>query len=83
MNKKMLIEVYNTYHKETEFFVGSMEEAKKEKENMLSIKAWELAENELEEDWELYYKSYKEALQATYKDIFYTLCSELEYSIVK
>lgn len=79
----MIVEIYNTYHKETEFFDGTIEEARKEKENMLSIKAWELAENELEEDWELYYKSYKEALQATYNDIFLTLCSEIEYSIVE
>ena len=79
----MIVEIYNTYHKETEFFDGTIEEARKEKETMLSIKAWELAENELEEDWELYYKSYKEALQATYNDIFLTLCSEVEYSIVE
>ena len=79
----MIVKIYNTYHKETEFFDGTVEEARKEKETMLSIKAWELAENELEEDWELYYKSYKEALQATYNDIFLTLCSEIEYSIVE
>ncbi|CAD0300668.1 hypothetical protein [Enterococcus phage 163] len=79
----MTVKVYNTYHKETEFLDGTIEEARKEKEKMLSIKAWELAENELEEDWELYYKSYKEALQATYNDIFLTLCSEIEYSIVE
>ena len=79
----MIVEIYNTYHKETEFFDGTVEEARKEKETMLSIKAWELAENELEEDWELYYESYKEALQATYNDIFLTLCSEIEYSIVE
>ncbi|QVW54508.1 hypothetical protein p113_86 [Enterococcus phage 113] len=79
----MIVKIYNTYHKETEFFDGTIEEARKEKETMLSIKAWELAENELEEDWELYYKSYKEALQATYNDIFLTLCSEIEYSIVE
>lgn len=79
----MIVEIYNTYHKETEFFDGTVEEARKEKETMLSIKAWELAENELEEEWELYYKSYKEALQATYNDIFLTLCSEIEYSIVE
>lgn len=79
----MIVKIYNTYHKETEFFDGTVEEARKEKETMLSIKAWELAENELEEDWELYYKSYKEALQATYNDIFLTLCSEIEYSIIE
>lgn len=79
----MIVKIYNTYHKETEFFDGTVEEARKEKETMLSIKAWELAENELEEDWELYYKSHKEALQATYNDIFLTLCSEIEYSIVE
>lgn len=79
----MTVKVYNTYHKETEFLDGTIEEARKEKEKMLSIKAWELAENELEEDWELYYKSYKEALQATYNDIFLTLCSEIDYSIVE
>ena len=79
----MTVKVYNTYHKETEFLDGTIEEARKEKEKMLSIKAWELAENELEEDWELYYKSYKEALQATYNDIFLTLCNEIEYSIVE
>lgn len=79
----MTVKVYNTYHKETEFLDGTIEEARKEKENMLSIKAWELAENEVEEDWELYYKSYKEALQATYNDIFLTLRSEIEYSIVE
>ncbi|QEP29567.1 hypothetical protein PEf771_154 [Enterococcus phage PEf771] len=79
----MTVKIYNTYHKETEFFDGTIEEARKEKESMLSIKAWELAENEIEEDWELYYKSYKEALQATYNDIFLTLCSEIEYSIVE
>ena len=79
----MTVKIYNTYHKETEFFDGTIEEARKEKENMLSIKAWELAENEVEEDWELYYKSYKEALQATYNDIFLTLRSEIEYSIVE
>ena len=79
----MIVKIYNTYHKETEFLDGTIEEARKEKEKMLSIKAWELAENELEEDWELYYKSYKEALQATYNDIFLTLCSEIEYSIVE
>lgn len=79
----MIIKVYNTYHKETEFLDGTIDEVRKEKENMLSIKAWELAENELEEDWELYYKSYKEALQATYNDIFDVLCSEFEYSIVE
>ena len=79
----MIVKIYNTYHKETEFFDGTIEEARKEKENMLSIKAWELAENEVEEDWELYYKSYKEALQATYNDIFLTLRSEIEYSIVE
>lgn len=79
----MIVKVYNTYHNETEFLDGTIEEVRKEKENMLSIKAWELAENELEEDWELYYKSYEEALQATYNDIFDTLCSEFEYSIVK
>lgn len=79
----MTVKVYNTYHNETEFLDGTIEEARKEKESLLSIKAWELAENELEEDWELYYKSYKEALQATYNDIFLTLCSEIEYSIVE
>lgn len=79
----MIVKIYNTYHKETEFFDGTIEEARKEKEKLLSIKARELAENELEEDWELYYKSYKEALQATYNDIFLALCSEIEYSIVE
>lgn len=77
----MTIKIYNSYHNETEFLDGTIEEVKKEKERMLSIKAWELAENEIEEDWKLYYKSYKEALQATYNDIFNTLCSEFEYSI--
>lgn len=77
----MTIKVYNSYHNETEFLDGTIEGVKKEKERMLSIKALELAENEVEEDWKLYYKSYKEALQATYNDIFNTLCSEFEYSI--
>ncbi|WFZ97333.1 hypothetical protein [Enterococcus phage PEF1] len=79
----MTVKIYNTYHKETEFFDGTIEEARKEKESMLSIKAWALAENEIEEDWELYYKSYEEALHALFNDIFLTLCSEIEYSIVE
>lgn len=79
----MAVKVYNTYHNETEFLDGTIEEARKEKENLFSIKAWELAENELEEDWQEYYNTRKEALQATYNDIFLTLCSEIEYSIVE
>lgn len=79
----MIIKLYNTYHNTTEFVEGSLEKVKKENEEMLKITAENLAENEVEEDWELYYKSYEEAFEATYNDIFLTLCSEIEYSIVE
>lgn len=75
----MLVEVYNSYHNTTEIMEGTLSQVKKQVEELMEIKASELAINELEEDWEKYYQSKDQALKATYNDIYEALCSEFEY----
>lgn len=75
----MLVEVYNSYHNTIEIMEGTLSQVKKQVEELMEIKASELAVNELEEDWEKYYQSKNEALEATYNDIYEALCSGFEY----
>ena len=77
------IEIYNTYHKTTEIVEGeTLEEVIKENESSVSITAEWLAENEVEQAWKDYYKTYDEAFNATYDEIFEQLKSEFEYKVV-
>lgn len=75
--------IYNTYHKTTEIVEGeTLEEVIKENESSVSITAEWLAENEVEQAWKDYYKTYDEAFNATYDEIFEQLKSEFEYKVV-
>ena len=77
------IEITNTYHHTVETVLAeSLESAKKVNEILTSITAERLAENEVEQDWEDYYKTYDEAFNATYDEIFEQLKSEFEYKVV-
>ena len=60
----------------------TLEEVIKEKEFRVSITAEWLAENEVEQAWKDYYKTYDEAFNATYDEIFEQLKSEFEYKVV-
>ena len=75
--------IYNTYHKTTEIVEGeTLEEVIKENESSVSITAEWLAENEVEQAWKDYYKTYDEAFNATYDGIFEQLKSEFEYKVL-
>ena len=77
------IEITNTYHDTVEtVWAKSLESAKTENEILISITAGNLAENEVEQDWENYYKTYDEAFNATYDSIFEQLKSEFEYKVL-
>lgn len=77
------IEITNTYHDTVEtVWAESLESAKTENESSVSITAEWLAENEVEQDWEDYYKTYDEAFNATYDGIFEQLKSEFEYKVL-
>ena len=79
----MKFKIYNTYHKTTEIVEGeTLEEVIKENESSVSITAEWLAENEVEQAWKDYYKTYDEAFNATYDEIFEQLKSEFEYKVV-
>ena len=79
----MKIKIYNTYHKTTEIVEGeTLEEVIKENESSVSITAEWLAENEVEQAWKDYYKTYDEAFNATYDGIFEQLKSEFEYKVL-
>lgn len=80
---KILIE--DTYFNEdyvTEEF-ESIEEAWVDVKNTVSMRVENLAEHEVEEDWELYYATYEEALKATYDGIYEQLLSEQRVTEVK
>lgn len=80
---KILIE--DTYFNEeyvTEEY-ASIEEAWTDVKNTVSMRAENLAEHEVEEDWELYYATYEEALKATYDGIYKQLLSEQRVTEVK
>lgn len=76
------IEITNTYHHTVEtVWAESLEGAKTENESLVSITAERLAKNEVEqEDW--YYKTYDEAFNAVYDEIFEQLKSEFEYKVL-
>ena len=75
--------IYNTYHKTAEIVEGeTLEEVIKENESSVSITAEWLAENEVEPDWKDYYKTYDEAFNTMYDEIFEQLKSEFEYKVV-
>ena len=77
------IEITNTYHDTVEtVWAESLESAKTENESLVSITAGNLAENEVDQDWEDYYKTYDEAFNATYDGIFEQLKSEFEYKVL-
>ena len=77
------IEITNTYHHTAEtVWAESLESAKTENESLVSITAGNLAENEVEQDWGDYYKTYDEAFNATYDEIFEQLKSEFEYKVL-
>ena len=77
------IEITNTYHKTTEIVEGeTLEEVIKENESSVSITAEWLAENEVESDWADYFKTYDEAFNTMYDEIFEQLKSEFEYKVV-
>ena len=79
----MKIKIYNTYHKTTEIVEGeTLEEVIKENESSVSITAELLAENEVEQAWKDYYKTYDEAFNTMYDEIFEQLKSEFEYKVV-
>lgn len=79
----MKVEIYNTYHDTTKVVeVHSLEEAIQNEEALLNITADWLSINEVEEDWELYYNSFEDALDATYIGIYEQLTSEIEYKIL-
>ena len=79
----MKIKIYNTYHKTTKIVEGeTLEEVIKENESSVSITAEWMAENEVEQAWKDYYKTYDEAFNATYNEIFEQLKSEFEYKVV-
>ena len=77
------IEITNTYHHTVEtVWAESLESAKTENESLVSITAGNLAYNEVEQDWGDYYKTYDEAFNATYDEIFEQLKSEFEYKVL-
>lgn len=80
----MKIKITNTYH-DTEEIVefDSLEEAIQDHVGGLEFTASNLAENELEDDWELYYETEEEAFIATYELILEQLKSEVRYEVVK
>ena len=72
--------IYNTYHKTTEIVEGeTLEEVIKENESSVSITAEWMAENAEYAD---YFKTYDEAFNTMYDEIFEQLKSEFEYKVV-
>lgn len=75
--------VSNSYHGTREIIEAkNLEKGIKGYEAALEVTASNLAENEVEPDWENYYKTYDEALDSTYEAILEQLKSETEYSVI-
>lgn len=80
--EQLLFKVSNSYHNTEEIYYGeSMEEVEKKLHDSLEVTAENLTGQEIEEEWENYYKTYEEAWKATYNDILAQLKSE--YTIEK
>lgn len=80
--EQLLFKVSNSYHNTEEIYYGEdMEEVEKKLHDSLEITAENLTGQEIEEEWENYYKTYEEAWKATYNDILVQLKSE--YTIEK
>lgn len=80
----MLIKVINTYHGTYEIVKAkSLKEAMKNYASTLEETAENLAPHEIDSEWENYYKTYDEALNASFEGIMEQLNSELEFEIVK
>lgn len=62
---------------------NSLEEIVEENNILMEHSAYELAKNEVEDDWELYYNSWKEAFEATYEGILDQLKSEKTYHVLE
>lgn len=61
----------------------SVEEAWFDVKNTVAMRADNFASHEVEEDWELYYATYEEALKATYDGIYEQLLSEQRVTEIK
>lgn len=80
----MEVKIYDTWHDTEEIVeVDSLEQAIKENEEFLKDRAYEIAESEVEEDWEEYYETYEKALEATRYSIFTQFQEEQEYTILE
>ena len=79
----MKIEVKNTYHNTIEVVEAtSLEQVKRDTNEMLQITANNLTPHEIEEDWELAYENYESAYNATYDGILEQLTNEIEYRVL-
>lgn len=79
----MKIEVFDTWHNESEIFEDmTLEEVKKEILSECKNRAENVAPHEVEDDWENYYPNYETALKVTYEGILQQFLSEKEYKII-
>ena len=80
----MIIEITNHYHKTVEEVkANSLREAEQNHIGGLEVTAHNLAEQEIEEDWEIYYNSYEQAFNTTYDGILEQLISEVSFKVIK
>lgn len=78
------IQVFDTWHKETETFENmTLEEVKKEVLETCKYRAENTAPHEVEDDWEDYYQDYETALKVTYEGILEQFLSEKQYKIIE
>ena len=79
----MKIEVFDTWHNDSEVFENmTMEEVKKEILSQCKYRAENVAPHEVEDDWEQYYPDYKTALNVTYEGILQQFLSEKRYKVI-
>ncbi|AIX12543.1 hypothetical protein WRP3_040 [Lactococcus phage WRP3] len=79
----MKIEVFDTWHNTSEIFENmTLEEVKSEILSECKWRAENVAQHEVEDDWECYYPNYETALKVTYKEILRQFLSEKEYKII-
>lgn len=79
----MKIEVFDTWHNESEIFENmTMEEVKNKILSECKNRAENVAPHEVEDDWEHYYPDYETALKVTYEGILQQFLNEKQYKII-
>lgn len=77
----MIFKIHNSYHDTVEEVeADSLEQVIAENTEYLKGKAFDMAENELDSDWESFFPTYEVALESTYKNIYNILVNEVSYT---